>query len=197
MEERKATIDIQETKPVELLNETKEATEVGKFEDSEKLDWTRTQLYEILRIKKNLPSLPTHSPKDYIGQYAFYNNKLYVSIDGTWYNVGPNSFWATRGDRGSGDGAGSVTFTPGFEAKMIKVTATNGTDAVSSYGTSTGVGSDYAICTSSGGTNDKIIYIYSGSTKSSAAITSITSTQFTIEWTTNSVDTYYLIEAIG
>lgn len=107
-----------------------------------------------------------------------------------------SQYWVKWDNRSSGTGPGTTTFTPGFRPKLIRVTTTDYGDSLMSFGATTAVGSDYVVSTNTAN-SDRISYIYSGSTKSSSKVTSITDTEFTIEWYVHSVNIYYLIEVFG
>jgi len=197
---------VEQAEPVKILNETDETIGVGNFEETEDIAWSRSKLYEILSKKSNLLAAPTHTAKDFPGQFAFFGNNLYVNVEGTWYMVNGGKYAIGTKNINSG-GTGNETLTVGFTTKFLKITSfaagANGATC-EGWGTSASSYNCFRRYLDSGNwtsTNSDsfIIWVVDGgaANPTKAIISSITATTVVLEVTDAGTDVAFKWEAFG
>lgn len=171
-------------------------------------------LMELLkRIKKHRTTAPTHIPKDFMGQFEFYDDGLekrtYKWINSQWvYSIETTTspFAVGYETRSSGAGTGTLEVTTGFKPKLIKIEAGSGNNV--NYGRSNGhaTSKDNGECLFwfyNGGWKqnkaDYIIYLIDSSSvgETYATVSAIGETSFTLDFTHNDIDCNFLWEAWG
>ena len=189
------------------MNETEGVSEVVSediFKDE--VIFLKSTNDRTTKLKQPLTAAPTYTPIDFYGQFAHYNDSLYVNIDNNWVSVGAKVNHGT-GARTTGDGTGTEEITTGFQPSMIEITAyAAGNDGGWSQGTADGTANadNNHVLRYYNGTNWQSgkadtyivrVLVSGGAAETDATISAIGATSFTINWSGVGVNTDYLWKA--